>query len=203
MIERRHLRVLLAGGVASLLAASLIDCTMSFENFQIGQDVDAGVDGSIADGADAPPFDVARYGTEDAGEDVEGDASQDVDASEDAGVDAAQDADADAPVDVACTPPQVLCPPSGSCVVDCTSCPGLPIECFDCTTNPRRGVCSTSGSPCATHCGCDAATDCPGAVQVCVGRVCFACGEGDAATSGVRCEDGKTCRVNPFPPTCR
>lgn len=99
------------------------------------------------------------------------------------------------PTCLACEAGIYACAADKTCVADCKTCDASPVQCVACTGGAvivAAAVCENIAdagactAPPLARCLCDAATDCPGARQVCKQSGCAACGE--QGTDTLKCK---------------
>lgn len=179
---------------APLLAAPVIACGLSAVGVLESSDPSGGADSSTSTGPS-----LREAGDRDVDEDAEvtlGDGGDG--AAVDANVDDGSTfrcGTVDVPSCLTCEAGIYACAGDKTCVADCKTCDASPVQCVACTGGgvliaaavceplADAGACT---APPLAHCACDAATDCPGARQVCKSAGCAACGED--GTDGLKCK---------------
>jgi hypothetical protein len=218
-------RLLAAAGVAPVALLVAAACGLD-QSGLLDVNGDASIDATMGGDGTAPADDAASlevdgshdgaFASDDGSnaddDDGEGDAAA-IDAGPDAGPCSGvvcNDVCVDASTCETCDGSTLFCASTGRCGSSCTSCTGLPIQCFDCDSNRAHPV-ATCQPPDASayclngdiypryHCGCpdEDAGECPGATQTCSelgilsGDVCRTCGEDN--TDMAACKGGGTC----------
>jgi hypothetical protein len=178
-----------------------VDASQADGGSQDAQAVDATQDASPADAAPTP--DAAL----DASTDSRADSAADTGVDAEAGCSGEWCGTTCIPINTCgtqCPGFPVQCNASRTCVADCASCAGLPIDCAYCPQGGVTQVCIPQQTPCmagamACPCADGDAGDCPAANQVCLtlGQGPGFCGTcGDPATQGKTCSGGGSCTAS-------